>query len=175
MKSQPFWDIMEREKPPFSTCWLGWPHLRAAQQIFAGKKVFFNIICCVKIQYYIEKVLGKWRSRKEEERCSKRLRLEKFAVEDLDESYFYQSYFRYDIRDSNQMEEIRKMTGICPQHDVLFDELTTMEHLQFFARIRVWLNGNFSLGMNDFHVGIYRGWKKKKLKKLPWTSSSKSA
>ena len=35
------------------------------------------------------------------------------------------------------MEEIRKMTGICPQHDVLFDELTTMEHLQFFARIRV--------------------------------------
>ena len=101
------------------------------------KKFFFNIICCVKIQYYIEKVLGKWRSRKEEERCSKRLRLEKFAVEDLDESYFYQSYFRYDIRDSNQMEEIRKMTGICPQHDVLFDELTTMEHLQFFARIRV--------------------------------------
>lgn len=43
----------------------------------------------------------------------------------------------YDIKDQNQMEEIRKMTGICPQHDVLFDELTTMEHLQFFARIRV--------------------------------------
>lgn len=35
------------------------------------------------------------------------------------------------------MEEIRKMTGICPQHDILFDELTTKEHLQFFARIRV--------------------------------------
>ena len=44
---------------------------------------------------------------------------------------------RYDIKDPNQMEEIRKMTGICPQHDVLFDELTTKEHLQFFARIRV--------------------------------------
>jgi ABC-type multidrug transport system ATPase subunit len=35
------------------------------------------------------------------------------------------------------MEEIRKMTGICPQHDVLFDELSPREHLQFFARIRV--------------------------------------
>ena len=45
--------------------------------------------------------------------------------------------FGYDISDPNEMEEIRKMTGICPQHDVLFDELTPREHLQFFARIRV--------------------------------------
>ena len=44
---------------------------------------------------------------------------------------------RYDVTDSNDMEEIRKMTGICPQHDVLFDELTPREHLTFFARIRV--------------------------------------
>ena len=44
--------------------------------------------------------------------------------------------FGFDIRDHNQMNEIRKMTGICPQHDVLFDELTPREHLQFFARIR---------------------------------------
>ena len=165
MKSQPFWDTMEREKRHFSTCWRGWPHLRAAQQIFAGKKI--NTILHWKS-------IGKMPHRKE--RCSKRFRLEKFCSWGFGlESYFYQSFFRYDIGDSNQMEEIRKMTGICPQHDVLFDELTTMEHLQFFARIRVWLNGNFSLGMNDFHVGIYRGWKKKKLKKLPWTSSSKLA
>ena len=46
------------------------------------------------------------------------------------------SVFGFDIRDHNQMNEIRKMTGICPQHDVLFDELTPREHLQFFARIR---------------------------------------
>ena len=46
-------------------------------------------------------------------------------------------FFRYDIRSHSQMEEIRKMTGICPQHDVLFDELTAKEHLSFFARIRV--------------------------------------
>jgi len=45
--------------------------------------------------------------------------------------------FGYNIRDPNQMAEIRKMTGICPQHDILFDELTPREHLTFFARIRV--------------------------------------
>jgi hypothetical protein len=42
------------------------------------------------------------------------------------------------------MEEIRKMTGICPQHDVLFDELSPREHLQFFARIRVRFSHLFS-------------------------------
>lgn len=41
------------------------------------------------------------------------------------------------MTDPNDMDEIRKITGICPQHDVLFDELTPREHLQFFARIRV--------------------------------------
>ena len=35
------------------------------------------------------------------------------------------------------MDEIRKLTGMCPQHDVLFDELTPTEHLIFYARIRV--------------------------------------
>lgn len=39
--------------------------------------------------------------------------------------------------DSNQLEEIRRMTGICPQHDVLFDLLTPVEHLAFYAKIRV--------------------------------------
>ena len=46
------------------------------------------------------------------------------------------SIFGYDVRDENDMTMIRRMTGICPQHDVLFDELTPTEHLQFFARIR---------------------------------------
>ena len=54
------------------------------------------------------------------------------------------------------------MTGICPQHDVLFDELTTKEHLQFFARIRVRRNMKiafgshailiFNQGMNECHI-----------------------
>ena len=46
------------------------------------------------------------------------------------------SIFGYDVRDENDMTAIRRMTGICPQHDVLFDELTPTEHLVFFARIR---------------------------------------
>ncbi len=45
--------------------------------------------------------------------------------------------FGFDINDDAEMDEIRKMTGICPQHDVLFNELTPAEHLAFFARIRV--------------------------------------
>ena len=41
------------------------------------------------------------------------------------------------FRNPYEMNEIRKLTGICPQHDVLFDELTPEEHLKFYARIRV--------------------------------------
>ena len=41
------------------------------------------------------------------------------------------------FRDPEEMNEIRRLTGICPQHDVLFDELTPEEHLKFYARIRV--------------------------------------
>lgn len=43
----------------------------------------------------------------------------------------------YKFSDSNQLEEIRRMTGVCPQHDVLFDQLTPREHLAFYAKIRV--------------------------------------
>lgn len=25
--------------------------------------------------------------------------------------------------------------GLCPQHNVLFDEMTVLEHLQFFGRV----------------------------------------
>ena len=45
--------------------------------------------------------------------------------------------YGYDLCDSNQLHEIRRMTGVCPQHDVLFDQLTPREHLAFFAKIRV--------------------------------------
>ena len=48
----------------------------------------------------------------------------------------YAAIFGYDISDPDQMAEIRKMTGICPQHDILFDEITLREHLRYFARIR---------------------------------------
>lgn len=45
--------------------------------------------------------------------------------------------FGYDIRDPNDMAMIRRMTGVCPQHDILFDQLTAKEHLYFFAAVRV--------------------------------------
>jgi len=45
--------------------------------------------------------------------------------------------FGNDIRDSNDMNRIRQMTGVCQQHDILFDILTPREHLEFFAVLRV--------------------------------------
>ncbi|RZF33664.1 hypothetical protein LSTR_LSTR007042 [Laodelphax striatellus] len=44
--------------------------------------------------------------------------------------------FGMDIRNSESMEAIRSMTGVCPQHDILFDSLTPREHLNFYATIR---------------------------------------
>ncbi|CAI8007467.1 ATP-binding cassette sub-family A member 3, partial [Geodia barretti] len=40
----------------------------------------------------------------------------------------------YDIR--SNMDQIRHSLGICPQHNVLFDRLTVLEHLKFFARLK---------------------------------------
>lgn len=31
---------------------------------------------------------------------------------------------------------IKAMLGICPQHNVLFNELTTMEHLYFYSKLK---------------------------------------
>lgn len=34
------------------------------------------------------------------------------------------------------MDQIRKSLGLCPQHDVLFDDLTVAEHLYFYAQLK---------------------------------------
>jgi len=44
------------------------------------------------------------------------------------------SVFGMDIHD--QLEDIRKVLGVCPQHDVLFDNLTVKEHLELFATFK---------------------------------------
>ena len=31
------------------------------------------------------------------------------------------------------MSSIRKILGYCPQHDILYDDLTVKEHLELFA------------------------------------------
>ena len=40
------------------------------------------------------------------------------------------------MSDSGDMERIRSMTGVCPQHDILYEELTCREHLNVFAGIK---------------------------------------
>ncbi|XP_068227005.1 cholesterol transporter ABCA5-like [Palaemon carinicauda] len=44
--------------------------------------------------------------------------------------------FGMDISDANDLTDIRRVTGVCPQHDIIFMTLTPREHLSFFARIR---------------------------------------
>lgn len=39
--------------------------------------------------------------------------------------------------DPRSMDKIRSMIGVCPQHDILFDNLTVLEHLHFFAAVKV--------------------------------------
>jgi ATP-binding cassette subfamily A (ABC1) protein 3 len=36
-----------------------------------------------------------------------------------------------------EMDEIRHFMGVCPQHNILFDELTVIEHLELFANFKV--------------------------------------
>ena len=46
-------------------------------------------------------------------------------------------------RDINHdMDEIRTFMGVCPQHDVLFDDLTVYEHLEFFGKLKGILLGD---------------------------------
>jgi ATP-binding cassette subfamily A (ABC1) protein 3 len=40
----------------------------------------------------------------------------------------------FDIR--TDMDNIRSSLGICPQFDVLFDELTVEEHLLFYCKLK---------------------------------------
>lgn len=37
---------------------------------------------------------------------------------------------------SEDMARIRNMLGVCPQHDILFPELTPMQHLMMFAAFK---------------------------------------
>ena len=40
----------------------------------------------------------------------------------------------YDI--TEDISSVRASLGLCPQHDILFDELTVEEHLFFFAKVK---------------------------------------
>ena len=53
-----------------------------------------------------------------------------------------------DILDSNNMDDFRAILGICPQHDVLFDELTIREHLEMFCIFKGYSSGNIDDEIN---------------------------
>ncbi|VEN45881.1 unnamed protein product [Callosobruchus maculatus] len=40
----------------------------------------------------------------------------------------------YDIR--RDMASVRKSMGICPQHDIIFEDLTVTEHIYFYSRLK---------------------------------------
>ena len=42
--------------------------------------------------------------------------------------------YNYDI--STDMDSIRQIMGVCPQFDILWNELTAKEHLQIFAKLK---------------------------------------
>eukprot|EP01027_Heterolobosea_sp_BB2_P007024 GEZU01010510.1.p1 GENE.GEZU01010510.1~~GEZU01010510.1.p1 ORF type:complete len:865 (+),score=220.98 GEZU01010510.1:155-2749(+) len=46
------------------------------------------------------------------------------------DAFIFGKSVRYD------MDEIRKAIGVCPQHDILWDDLTAREHLQIFAEFK---------------------------------------
>jgi len=37
---------------------------------------------------------------------------------------------------SEGLDKIREITGVCPQHDILWNELTAREHLKIFAEMK---------------------------------------
>ncbi|KAK5828319.1 hypothetical protein F5H01DRAFT_373825 [Linnemannia elongata] len=42
----------------------------------------------------------------------------------------------YGLSMNSEMAEIRSMMGVCPQHDILFDDLTAKEHIQLYAGLK---------------------------------------
>ncbi|KAF9377013.1 ATP-binding cassette sub- A member 1 [Podila verticillata] len=42
----------------------------------------------------------------------------------------------YGLSMNSEMAEIRSMMGVCPQHDILFDDLTAEEHIQLYAGLK---------------------------------------
>ncbi|KAL2920141.1 hypothetical protein HK105_200207 [Polyrhizophydium stewartii] len=42
----------------------------------------------------------------------------------------------YDLSVRYHIQRIRKIMGICPQHDILFDDLTAREHIELYAGLK---------------------------------------
>ncbi|XP_067403873.1 uncharacterized protein [Emydura macquarii macquarii] len=44
--------------------------------------------------------------------------------------------YEYNVSEMEDLEEIRKITGVCPQFNIQFEVLTVKENLRFFAKIK---------------------------------------
>lgn len=44
--------------------------------------------------------------------------------------------FGYDLSIKQDLDEVRKITGYCPEQDRLYEQLNCYEHLEIFARIK---------------------------------------
>jgi ABC-type multidrug transport system ATPase subunit len=79
----------------------------------------------------------------------------------------------FDISDN--IDEARKVLGVCPQHDILWDELTAREHLSLYGRLKGLLGEELKSGVDlklaevklsevgDYAVGTYSGGMKRRL------------
>ena len=54
----------------------------------------------------------------------------------------------FDVHD--QMDEIRKILGFCPQHNVLLEDLTCAEHIYFFATLKGQSKDKTEAEIDDF-------------------------
>lgn len=54
----------------------------------------------------------------------------------------------YDIR--TQIMKVRDSMGLCPQHNVLFDDLTVTEHLIFFSKLKGCKSGEVDLEVQKY-------------------------
>ena len=43
----------------------------------------------------------------------------------------------YGLSVSDEQDRIRRILGVCPQHDILWGELTAAQHLEIFAQFKV--------------------------------------
>ncbi|KAJ0055813.1 hypothetical protein NL108_012856, partial [Boleophthalmus pectinirostris] len=69
----------------------------------------------------------------------------------------------YDIL--SDMDAIRKFLGMCPQHNVLFNELTVEEHIYFYARLKGWSKDEVKVEMEQMINDVGLPHKRKELAK----------
>eukprot|EP00040_Diaphanoeca_grandis_P036202 m.230022 g.230022 ORF g.230022 m.230022 type:complete len:1672 (+) comp33570_c0_seq1:40-5055(+) len=56
--------------------------------------------------------------------------------------------FGYDMSTSKGRDQIRAIMGVCPQHDILYDDLTITEHLRLYGRIKGVSNAALDVAVN---------------------------